>query len=320
MSNPPDNQERMDLSAWDNAFQLNGGQKTDSAEIPDEPSADQELEAHDTSPFPGGGLPQTHAADEPYIEIAQRCDVGHVRSRNEDSVFSFFALAGGENPLIPFSLCLVADGMGGHHDGHEFSRRVAQQVARQVLEKVYLPLMDGRTMQMPLQEIMAAAVHRANESVSTVDPDKEGGTTLTAVLIVGRRLYLVHVGDSRAYLLHEGTLQQLTTDHTIVKRLEDAGHISPEEAAVHPQRNLLYRAVTGDELDIDTYTRSLPSSGLLFLCSDGLWGSLPDDDICQIMGDQSLPLQDRVEKMVEGALENGSTDNVTGLLINFRLP
>ena len=111
----------------------------------------------------------------------------------------------------------------------------------------------------------------------------------------------------------------MTTDHSIVKRLEDAGHITAEEAAVHPQRNLLYRAVTGHELDIDTYTRSLPSQGILLLCSDGLWGSLPDEEIRRILLDQAATLQDRIETLVDEALKNGSSDNVSGLLINFRL-
>ena len=265
------------------------------------------------------GILRSEASSAPFIQVAQRSDVGLVRERNEDACFSFVGQSGGSTPLIPFSLGMVADGMGGHSNGHEASRKVADQIARYVLDRVYIPLLKGLPAQKPLQEIMGEAVEIANQSIHNPDPEQEGGTTLTGALIVGRRLYLIHIGDTRAYLITDDLFEQLTTDHSIVKRLEEAGQITAEQAAHHPHRNLLYRALTGNEMEVDTHTRSLPKNGYLFICSDGLWDYLPESDIEQIVRDRELSLQERCEKLVEGALKNESSDNVTGVLIHFRV-
>lgn len=255
----------------------------------------------------------------PYVLAAQSSDVGRFRERNEDACFSFVGQSGGSNALIPFALTVVADGMGGHSNGHEASRKVTDQIISYVLKMVYIPLLEGETVQKPLQEIMSEAVEIANKAIYNPDPEKEGGTTLTGALIVGRRLYVIHVGDTRAYLLFEDKLEQITTDHSIVRRLQEAGQITADQAAQHPHRNLLYRAITGNELEVDTYTRSLPKSGYLFICSDGLWDTVSDSDMKLIIQNHHLALQERCEKLVELALDNGSTDNVTGSLVEFRV-
>ncbi len=290
------------------------------------PQSDQ-LESTDTRPMARVDIdadtlpmPSSAVAEEPYIQVAQRCDVGLFRQRNEDSTFVFNAQSGGEIPVMPFSLCLVADGMGGHHAGHEASRTVAHKVGHYVLERVYLPLVGGHAASTrPMQDIMLEAADLANQAIHNPDPDKEGGTTLTAALIIGRRLFMTHIGDSRGYLLDGDDLKLLTTDHSVVQRLQEAGHITAEQAAVHPHRNLLYRALTGNELEVDTYTRALPRQGMMLLCSDGLWGSIEDDEIALVMKDETISLHERCEKLVSMALTNGSTDNVTAVLIKFRL-
>ncbi|MBK8430042.1 MAG: serine/threonine-protein phosphatase [Chloroflexi bacterium] len=256
---------------------------------------------------------------EPFIQVAQRCDVGVVRSRNEDSSFVFVSQTGGQEALLPFSLCLVADGMGGHHAGHEASRRVSREVGTYVLTQIYLPLVRSEPAAEPIRDVMLKAVEAANRSLYTPDPDKEGGTTLTAALVVGRRLYLVHVGDSRGYLLAEGKMQLLTTDHSVVQRLQEAGQITAEEAENHPHRNLLYNALTGSDLEIDTYTRSLPRQGLILLCSDGLWGSVSDAEMQAVLENSDLSLQGRANLLIDKAIAGGSTDNVTAVLMDFRL-
>lgn len=255
---------------------------------------------------------------EPYIEIAKRCNLGVMRQRNEDTMFSFVALTGGSNMVTPFALGLVADGMGGHHGGDLASRTVSRMVGQQVLNRIYLPMLRDNSPP-PISEVMLEAVEMANQTLYTPDPEKEGGTTLTAVLVVGQRLFLVHVGDSRAYLFNEdeSTLQTITTDHSVVQRLQDAGQITAAEAEVHPHRNLLYRAMTGHELEIDTYTRSLPERGKVLICSDGLWGAIEPEQLTEIMSDASLSLQAQVDLLVETALLGGSTDNITAVVINF---
>jgi serine/threonine protein phosphatase PrpC len=255
---------------------------------------------------------------EPYIEVAKRCNLGIVRQRNEDAMFSFVALNGGLNATAPFAVALVADGMGGHHGGDQASRMVSRMVGQQAVSRIYLPLLQDNSPP-PFSEVMLEAVEMANQALYTPDPDKEGGTTLTAVLIVGQRLFLVHVGDSRAYLLNEvdDTFEALTTDHTIVQRLQDAGHITAEEAETHPHRNLIYRAMTGHELEIDTYTRSLPVNGKILICSDGLSGSISAERLEEIMKDKALSSQAQVDLLVEAALLGGSSDNITAVVVNF---
>lgn len=256
---------------------------------------------------------------EPAIHFAQRCDLGNVRQRNEDSSFAFVAQAGGQQPMLPFALCLVADGMGGHHAGHEASRRVSREVVHHVMTRIYLPLIQDRPAGQSIREVMEDAVQEANRALYTPDPDKEGGTTLTAVLIIGRRLFLVHVGDSRAYLLKGDQLRILTKDHSVVQRLQDAGHITAEEAEKHPHRHLLYKAITGGDIELDEDTLSLPREGKLLLCSDGLWGSVPDEQLKEVLANDSLSLQEQVDLLVKMALDAGSNDNVTAIVVDFRL-
>ena len=145
----------------------------------------------------------------------------------------------------------------------------------------------------------------------------DSGTTLTAILIFGRRIYLTHVGDSRAYLLSNGQLKQLTTDHSYVRRLIDAGQLSEEEALIHPQRNMLYKAVgLGGIMDIDTFTQTLPKKGTLIICSDGLWGLVSDTSITNVV-QKDTSLWDRANELINLAREAGGHDNISAILISF---
>jgi serine/threonine protein phosphatase PrpC len=258
---------------------------------------------------------------EPIMRVGQRCHVGALRTRNEDSCLTFLSETGGQEPLLPFGLFVVADGMGGHHAGHEASKLVSRLVAHHVLDSIYMPLLQDPAAgsREPIHEVMLRAVRTANMNIFSPDPDKESGTTVTAALILGRRLYLVHVGDSRAYLYSEDKLEQVTTDHSYVRRLQEAGQLTPEEAASHPQRNVLYRAVgQGDELEIDTFTRSLPKAGKLILCSDGLWGLVPEPMMKEVL-DREVSPQEKVDTLVNMALQAGGHDNITGVLVDFVL-
>jgi serine/threonine protein phosphatase PrpC len=270
-----------------------------------------------------GKRPQPGSDDEPMMRVAQSCHVGSIRARNEDSCLVFLSQSGGQEPLLPFGLYIVADGMGGHFAGHEASKQVSRMVAAHVLNQIYLPLLqsDGKSAgsRQPIQEILLQAVQSANMNIYTPDPERESGTTLTAALVFGRRLYLAHVGDSRAYILAEGKLEQVTTDHSYVRRLQEAGQLTAEEAASHPQRNVLYRAVgQGDELEIDISTRPLPKRGKLILCSDGLWGLVPEPMMQDIL-ERDQPLQKMVDTLVEIAIQAGGHDNITGVLVDFNL-
>lgn len=262
---------------------------------------------------PGGTLRSLRAA------LASA--VGHVRTRNEDASVTFVAQSAGNEPVPPFGLFIIADGMGGHVDGHLASQLVSRTVAEHVLRTLYLPLLrgDAGIARRPIQEVMQEAVELANKALYLPDPDKQMGTTLTAALIIGSRVFFVHVGDSRAYLFHSEALTQLTTDHTIVQALQDAGQLTAEEAAVHPNRSLLYRALVGEDLEqIDAFSRSLPEDGMLLLCSDGLWGLVAEVEIKQVLQDEQT-LQEKVDTLVEKALVAGGTDNITAVLVTFQV-
>ncbi len=256
----------------------------------------------------------------PMIHVVQRSHVGAVRRRNEDSCCVFITENGGEEILPGIGLFVVADGMGGHYAGHEASRKASRFFMHHVLEKVYLPLLqrDGPSgYQEPIQEVMLRAVQVAHQSLQNPDPEKDSGTTLTAALMVGKRLYVAHVGDTRAYLVTEDAMEQITTDHSIVQRLIDAGQLTVDEAVMYPQKNLLYRAL-GQQgpLDVDAYTRSLPRKGMLFLCSDGLWGLLGDEIIREVL-QRDVSLDEKADILVELAIKAGGHDNVTVIIVDF---
>ena len=261
------------------------------------------------------------AIEHPPLQVAYRCHLGKVRSRNEDSLYFFQVASGGEQPLVPFGLYIVADGMGGHHAGHEASKKAVTILAREVIDRIYLPTLSGRTdstnaPQEPMSEVMLSAVQYANHEIHNPVPEKEGGTTVTAALIVGSRLYIAHVGDSRAYLL-EDELRQVTVDHSYVRRLMDAGQLTEEEAAIHPQRNMLYRAVgQGGQLEVETFTQTLSGKGKLVLCSDGLWGLVPEPLLEQELR-TGASSQETVDSLVEFALMAGGHDNISIIIVDY---
>jgi protein phosphatase len=285
--------------------------------VPLQPIADETLVNLDRHPL------EQVLEKTPVLRAFQRSNIGFVRNRNEDSSFIFTADTGGEEPLMPFGLYIVADGMGGHFAGHEASKNVSRLVAKQVMQRIYLPMLANNSSAGPgevIQDVMLDAIQMANSSIHNPDPEKDSGTTLTSALVFGRRLYVAHVGDSRAYILENDNLNLVTTDHSYVRRLQEAGQLTEEEAASHPHRNMLYMAVgQGDNLDIETFTQSLPESGKLILCSDGLWGLVTEQMIKDILSKENTSLQDMCDELVELALKAGGYDNITIVLVDFSL-
>ena len=146
----------------------------------------------------------------------------------------------------------------------------------------------------------------------------DGRTTCTCVLILGMNAFVAHVGDSRACLIEQDTIQWLTTDHSLVNRLIELGQITADEAKTHPQRNVLYRAVgRGDTLEVDTGLQSLSVGSSLLLCSDGLWGMLSQEIITAIIRSAPSP-QVACHRLVARANESGGQDNVTVVLVQVR--
>ena len=205
-------------------------------------------------------------------------------------------------------LLVVADGVGGHAAGE-----VASSVAVSVLAALDEEAPGG-----DLLERLSSAVRSANTYLRDMvrgDPDLRGmSTTVTAMLRAGSRFGLVHVGDSRCYLLRGDELQQITHDHTFVQTLIDEGRITPEEADHHPQRSVITNALDGaDNLDLDLSVREARVGDRYLLCSDGLSGVVSEDTLRETLAGNASP-EDAVERLVELALRGGGPDNITAIV------
>ena len=144
------------------------------------------------------------------------------------------------------------------------------------------------------------------------------GTTLTAALVLGQQMTIAHVGDSRAYVVYnDGRLETVTRDHSLVKRLEELGHITPEEAVNYPHRNVLYRALgQGEVLEPDIFTIPFPSTGTMMMCSDGLWGVLSEQELIRAVR-ESTNLQRACQSLVSSANAAGGPDNISVILVQM---
>jgi PPM family protein phosphatase len=225
------------------------------------------------------------------LRYAARSDRGLVRSNNQDSVYA--------GPR----LLSLADGMGGHAAG---------EVASKVVIAALAPLDDdepGEDLLGQLREATQAGNGAIAELVAG-DPELDGmGTTLTAILFAGTRIGLVHIGDSRAYLVRNGQFAQITHDDTFVQSLIDEGRITEDEAASHPQRSLLLKALTGHEVEPNLTIREARAGDRYLLCSDGLSGVVSHETLADTI---KIPdAQACADRMIELALKGGGPDNVT---------
>ena len=225
------------------------------------------------------------------LRYSARSDRGLVRQNNQDSVYA--------GPR----LLALADGMGGHAAG---------EVASKLVIAALVPLDDDEPGDDLLGEL-AEATAQGNDAITELvgeEPDLDGmGTTLTAVLFAGSRLGMVHVGDSRAYLFRDGVLTQITRDDTFVQSLIDEGRITEDEAASHPQRSLLLRALTGHDVEPSLTVREARSGDRYLLCSDGLSGVVSAETIAEAL---TIPdPQGCADRLIELALKGGGPDNVT---------
>jgi PPM family protein phosphatase len=214
-------------------------------------------------------------------------------------------------------LFIVADGMGGHQYGEVASAMAVRTMGGYILKRFHPTLVDPVTpMEESIQDLMRSAINEANKAVSQAAPGS--GTTLTAALVLGQQMTIGHVGDSRAYAIHSyGGGEALTRDHSLVKRLQELGQISPEEAAIHPQRNVLYRALgQGEILEPDIFTAPFPLTGYLLLCSDGLWSVLSDDNLYHHVA-SAKDLQDACQSLVAAANEAGGPDNISVIVVKL---
>ena len=229
------------------------------------------------------------------VDSAGRTDPGRRRRRNEDAY------------VVAPPLFAVADGMGGAQAG-EVAARLATAAFREYHEADDLP---G-------EERLAAIIQEANRRIydrARVDTDVSGmGTTVTAALLEAGRIVIGHVGDSRAYRLRSGRLEQLTDDHSLVADLVRGGRISAEEAETHPQRSVITRALgTDPEVDVDSLAVDAESGDVYLICSDGLTTMIGDDEILAIL-ERAKSLESAGKDLVKAANRRGGEDNVTVVL------
>jgi PPM family protein phosphatase len=231
------------------------------------------------------------------IEQAGRTDVGRQRSANEDSL------------VVRPPLFAVADGMGGAKAGE-----VASAVAVDAVE-------GAQESSEPTEAQLANIVREANRRIydlAVADESRRGmGTTLTLAKLHGDEVSLAHVGDSRAYRLRGGELEQLTRDHSLVAELERSGQITPEAAEHHPQRSIITRALGPEpDVEVDTYTLTGRDGDVFLICSDGLTSMISDDEVASILRSAGS-LDEAADGLVRAANQSGGKDNITVIL--FRL-
>jgi len=252
------------------------------------------------------------AVAEPQVSIDYRAvaatDVGSVRDNNEDNLI-FIRPYDKEKRREKGCLALVADGMGGHSDGE-----VASHMATELIPRTYF---DSR---LEVLEALKQAFEKSNKAIyqkaSKSNSSKGMGTTCTAAVLLQDRIYLGHVGDSRAYLLKGDKLVQLSSDHTYVQHLLDKGMISEEEALSHPQRNIITSAMgTNAKLNADYSLQDVrfETGDKLLLCSDGLYEYLPPEELKQIISQHTL--NDSAQALIQLAKKRGGHDNISVLIV-----
>jgi serine/threonine protein phosphatase PrpC len=256
--------------------------------------------------------------DTPQILVGVAQSMGIQRETNEDSLFSLTSVLNINGDIKNFGLYIIADGMGGHENGEVASRIAIEKMSSHVINKLYLPSVStaAGSLDDSIQEVMRAGVVKAHQAIK--QNAKGGGTTLTAALVIGDQLTIAHVGDSRAYLLEpDWNLKLLTHDHSLVKRLEEIGQLTAEEASKNVKRNLLYRAVgQGDEIDPDVTSFRIYAGQMLFICTDGLWGVVPEKDIIQAVHASPEP-HVVCQNLVNNANSAGGPDNISVILVHF---
>jgi serine/threonine protein phosphatase PrpC len=254
-----------------------------------------------------GTLPSIPAATSLDLQIVKLTDVGRLRPHNEDYL-DYYVPPDPQQRERKGAIFLVADGMGGHQAGEVASQGAVKLVIGQYYSDTTHDIGTG------LVRAFRAANHQIY-SQAQADPSKSGmGTTLVAAVILGRKVYVANVGDSRAYLVNDKGISQITEDHSWVEEQVRAGLLSVEQAYRHPQRNLLTRALgSKPAVDVDLFEGELGEGDSLLLCTDGLTGRVDDSEIAAMV--QEHPPEEAARLLVAQANERGGNDNISVLIV-----
>lgn len=247
-------------------------------------------------------------------------DVGKVREANEDSFSVQNKRYISQYQQLNYGIFIVADGMGGAKAG-EYASALATKEVSAYINHYFEDLENKKFSEIELKTIMEQAVKRANTLIYQQSKENKAysgmGTTVTAALIYGGQCYIAHVGDSRAYLINHNGIERVSRDHSLVGRLLEIGQITPEEAAVHPQRNLIYRSLGGfPAVEVDNYQLPIRSNDHLLLCSDGLYEYVRDEEIQSIVLSANEP-DEACRHLINLTNSRGGDDNTTVIIIKI---
>jgi len=264
----------------------------------------------------GNNNKRTLASDKPIsLQATLAQSIGKTRTNMEDAASSLVWEQGYREDVKRMGLFIVADGMGGHSNGEMASALAVKQVNAHLIS-----LLQAQNSEIPkleeIEKLLIEAFEMAQQAV--VEEVSGGGSTLTLALVIDHMLYWAHVGDSRLYLVNfDGAAEILTHDHSLVQRLVDLGQISAKEAAIHPQKNVLYRALgQTDHFKADFGYRELEEASRLILCSDGLWGVLDDKKMLDELS-TSKNLDEKASALCELANKAGGPDNISVILVEI---
>jgi len=242
------------------------------------------------------------------IEVGFKSDKGLRRSNNEDAFF-----------VIPNeNIFMVADGVGGNNSGEVASRMTVSKIVEHIRQNT----LNKKFTEIEIKEYFADCIEKVNKSIynlSTIQPENKGmATTVTIVYVNDGEAYVVNVGDSRVYLHREGSLTQITEDHTYVNALIAKGLISREEAQDHEKKNIITKAIGVEELILpDFFCVSVEDDDVIVLCTDGLHGEIGDAGIIETIA-TGASMQDTAATLIDRANEHGGRDNITVICLRIR--
>lgn len=253
------------------------------------------------------------------LRTGRTSDVGQLRQLNEDSLLTLEAGYVHRSESQPIGLYVVADGAGGHAAGDIASGIVVRTLAHHASATLFAQQFDGDSTITDINAWLNEAVQMSNQAVNHEREvtRNDMGTTLVMAVVLDGKAHTAHIGDSRAYVVNESGIQQITTDHSWVQRMVDTGQITPEEARTHERRNVIYKMI-GDrpQVEPDFNSVTLNPGDQLLLCSDGLSGPVDDADIHEIVMSSSTP-QVACQRLIDAANHAGGPDNITAVIVQI---
>jgi PPM family protein phosphatase len=246
-------------------------------------------------------------------------DTGISRATNQDAASAILISGTSDFGILDMGLFMVADGMGADEDGKKAAQIAIDTVAAEITTHIFQPLIESAhdDINLNLSSILTAAVQKANARVLKL-PQNAAGCTLTAALLIGERLYIAHVGDSRAYRFVHNQITQLTEDHTLVNRLVQLGQITWDKAKIHPVDGNLRRALGwSEDLEVDIIVEHFQKSSHLLLCTGGLigwdWDYVKESELQTIL--QHSDPQTACNRLITLSMEHASPANLTALVV-----